>query len=284
MSPLQHKAMGQPDEDRPFAGAGQTEIFDIADFVIGRMVMEPGWTWQKNVRPIAGTERCMYHHLGYVLSGRLGVRMHDGTEGEIGPEEMFEIPPNHDAWVVGDEAWVAIDFRGARSYARPVAASTDRILATILFTDIVDSTKILERIGDAAWNDTLARHNEVLQLELDRYRGREVKKTGDGIMAVFDGPARAVECAASMVRRVREASIDIRAGLHTGEIELVPDDIRGVAVHLAARIMGLAGGGEVLVSSVTHDLLAGAGHTFESRGRHVLKGIEGEREVFRLLA
>lgn len=283
MSPLQHKAMGRPDEVRPFEGAGRTEIFEIADFVIGRMVMEPGWTWQKNVRPIAGTEQCLYHHLGYVLSGQLGVRMLDGTEAVIGPNEMFEIPPEHDAWVVGDEAWVAIDFRGARSYARPIAASADRVLATILFTDIVDSTRALERMGDAAWNDTLARHNELLQFELDRYRGREVKRTGDGILAVFDGPARAVECAAAMVRRMRDAGVEIRAGLHTGEIEVVPGDIHGVAVHFAARVMGLAGASEVLVSSVTHDLLAGASHTFESRGRHALKGIEGEREVFRLV-
>ena len=283
MSPLQHKAMGQPDEVRPYAGAGKTEIFDIADFVIGRMVMEPGWTWQENVRPIAGTDRCMYHHLGYVLSGQLGVRMHDGTEAVLGPDEMFEIPPGHDAWVVGDVPWVAIDFRGARSYARPIAASTDRILATVLFTDIVDSTKMLERVGDAAWNDILARHYELLQFELDRYRGREVKKTGDGIMAVFDSPARAVECAAAMAERVRDAGVEIRAGLHTGEIELVPNDIRGVAVHFAARVMSLAGPSEVLISGVTRDLLAGSGHAFESRGMHALKGIEGEREVFRLL-
>jgi len=278
---LQHKAMDRPDEVRPYAG-GRTEIFEMADFVIGRMIMEPGWTWQDNVRPIAGTERCTYHHLGYVLSGRLAVRMHDGDEAIIGPDEMYEIPPDHDAWVVGDEAWVAIDFRGARSYARPVVASGDRILATILFTDIVGSTATLERIGDAAWAGILAQHNELMQFELDRYRGREIKKTGDGIMAVFDGPARAVECAAAMARRVREAGLEIRAGLHTGEIELVPGDAHGMAVHMTARIMALAGPGEVLVSGVTHDLLTGSGHTFESRGRHELKGIEGAREVFAL--
>lgn len=102
-------------------------------------------------------------------------------------------------------------------------------------------------------------------------------------MAVFDSPARAVECAAAMAERVRDAGVEIRAGLHTGEIELVPNDIRGVAVHFAARVMSLAGPGEVLISGVTHDLLAGSGHAFESRGMHALKGIEGEREVFRLL-
>jgi class 3 adenylate cyclase len=195
----------------------------------------------------------------------------------------YEIPPDHDAEVVGDEPWVAIDFRGARSYARPIVASSDRILATVLFTDTVDSTATLERVGDAVWRDLLAQHNELVQFELDRYRGREVKKTGDGSMALFDGPARAVECAASIARRVRGVGLEIRCGLHTGEVEMVPDDVRGVAVHLAARIMSLAGPGEVLISSVTHDLLAGSALHFESRGRHGMKGIEGEREVFALV-
>ena len=202
MSKLQHKRFDHPDEVRPYAG-GKTEIFEMDDFVIGRMIMEPGWTWQKNVKPIAGTDRCLYHHLGFVMSGVLRVRMADGTEADIGPNEMYEIPPDHDAEVVGDESWVAVDFRGARSYARPVVASGDRILATVLFTDIVDSTATLQRVGDAAWRDMLAQHNELVQFELDRYRGREVKKTGDGSMCLFDGPARAVECAASIARRVR---------------------------------------------------------------------------------
>lgn len=282
MARLQHKSTEQPDEVRPYPG-GRTEIFELDDFVIGRMIMEPGWTWRKNVRPIAGTDRCMYHHLGYVVSGALHVSYEDGSEATIGPREIYEIPPGHDAEVVGDESWVAIDFRGARSYARPVVASADRILATILFTDIVDSTATLERVGDAVWRDMLAQYNEVVQFELDRYRGREVKETGDGSIALFDGPARAVECAASIARRVRAVGLDIRCGLHTGEVELVPQDVRGVAVHLASRIMALAGAGEVLISGVTHDLLAGSGLRFESRGRHELKGIEGEREVYALV-
>lgn len=281
MARLQHKKFSEPDEVRAYEG-GRNEIFDMDDFVIGRMIMEPGWTWQKNVRPIAGTERCTYHHLGYVVSGRLHIRMADGSEATIGPNEMYEIPPEHDAEVVGDQSWVAIDFRGARSYARPVVASGDRILATVLFTDIVDSTAALERVGDARWGEMLSQHNEVIQFELDRYRGREVKRTGDGSISLFDGPARAVECAASIVRKVREIGLEIRCGLHTGEVELVPDDVRGVAVHFAARVMALAGPGEVLVSGMTHDLLAGSGLAFESRGRHQLKGIEGERAIFAL--
>ena len=275
--------MDKPDEIRSFVG-GSTEIFDVSDFVLGKMTMEPGWRWDVNVRPIAGTDRCMYHHVGYVLSGRLHVEMPDGTEAILGPNEIFEIPPGHNADVVGDEAWVAIDFRGARSYARPVAASADRVLATILFTDIVESTKTLDRVGDARWADTLAEHNQLMQFELDRFRGREVKKTGDGIVAVFDGPARALECAASMVRRVRELGLEIRAGLHTGEIEVEAGDIHGVAVHIAARSMAVGGPGDVLMSAVTRDLVAWSGHRVRSLGMHQLKGIEGEREVFALEA
>jgi class 3 adenylate cyclase len=280
---LQHKSLDMPDEVRAYVGAGQTEVFEMSDFVIGRMVMEPGWRWSTNVRPIVGTDRCQYHHLGFVLQGRLHVQMHDGTEAVLGPNEMYEIPPDHDAWVIGDESWVALDFRGARSYARPLARDGDRVLATILFTDIVDSTKLATASGDARWADILARHNELMQIELDRYRGRAIKKTGDGILALFDGPGRAAHCAAAMVAAVREVGLEIRAGLHTGEVDLLQEDVGGLSVHEASRVMALAGSGEVLVSNVTHSLLASSDLRFESAGRHQLKGIDGEREVFRLL-
>jgi class 3 adenylate cyclase len=281
MARLQHKSVSKPDEVRPYP-LGQNELFEMDDFVVGRMVHEPGWQWSDHVRPIAGTDRCMYHHLGYVVSGRLHVTLEDGSEAEIGADEVFEIPPGHDARVVGDETWIAIDFRGARSYARPLSASSDRILATVLFTDIVDSTDQLRRIGDTAWRDTLGQHNELVQFELDRFRGRLIQHTGDGVVALFDGAARAVECAAAIAASVSTIGLQIRAGLHTGEVELVPEDVRGVAVHMASRIMNLAGPGEVLVSGVTREMLAGSNLAFESRGRHQLKGIDGERELFAL--
>ena len=208
----------------------------------------------------------------------------DGSELEIGPDMVYEIPPGHDAWVVGDDPWVALDFAGARAYARPVAGTGERILVTLLFTDIVESTATLERIGDAAWRDLLGQHQERMQVELDRYRGREIHTTGDGLLAVFDGSARAVTCAQAMVVASQELGLAIRTGLHTGEVEVVPGSVRGLAVHMAARIMALAGANEVLVSSTTYELLAGSDLTFESRGRHVLKGIAGDREVFALKA
>ena len=280
MARLQHKPVSRPDEVRPYP-LGQNEIFEMDDFVIGRMVHEPGWQWTRHVRPIAGTERCMYHHLGYAVSGRLHVEMEDGTESVIGPTEIFEIPPGHDATVVGDEPWIAIDFRGARSYARPVSASGDRILSTVLFTDIVDSTERLRTMGDTAWRDVLGQHNVLIQFELDRYRGRLIKHTGDGVVALFDGAARAVECAAAITAQVKTIGLQIRAGLHTGEVELVAEDVRGVAVHVASRIMDEAQPGE-LVSSVTRELLAGSNLAFDTRGLHRLKGIDGERELFAL--
>ena len=283
MAGVRRKPLSEPDEVRPYE-RGRTEIYELDEMVIGRMTMEPGWEWEKDVRPIAGTERCEYHHLGVCLSGVLRVELGDGSTADIGPQEAFEIPPGHLAWVIGDAPWVAVDFRGARSYARAVATSGDRILQTILFTDIVDSTATLHRVGDAKWRELLADHNDLLRLQLDRYRGRDIQHTGDGFLALFDGAARAVECAASMIRAVHGIGLQIRAGIHTGEVEIVSDGARGVAVHTAARIVALAGPDEVLVSSTTVDLLAGTDFTFASRGYHALKGLPGEREVFSLEA
>ena len=281
MARLQHKALEQPDEVRSYT-KGATEIFELDDFVIGRIVMHPGWRWIHDVKPIAGTDRCMNHHLGYVVRGTLHVELADGSQAEIGPREMFEIPPGHDAWVVGDEPWEAIDFRGARNYARLPMMSGDRVLATILFVDVVDSTATLERLGDAAWRDLLGQHHETIQLELDRFQGREVDRAGDGLLALFDGPARAVQCASAIARRARGIGLEVRAGLHTGEVELGAGGVRGVAVHVASRIAAMAGPGEVLVSSTTNELVTGSNLAFTSRGRHVLKGIAGERELFAL--
>ncbi len=282
MAKLQRKPLTEPDEVRPYE-RGRTEIYELDEMVIGRMTMEPGWEWDRDVKPLAQTEACQYHHLGVALSGVLHVEMVDGTTSEIGPDEAFEIPAGHHAWVVGDGPWVAIDFRGARSYARPVASTGDRVLETILFTDIVDSTAKLHAMGDAAWRELLAEHNDRMRIELDRFRGRDVGTTGDGFLALFDGAARAVQCAQAMAHSVRELGLSIRAGVHTGEVEHVPGNVRGVAVHTAARIMALAEADQVLVSGTTMELASGSGLVFESKGRHALKGIPGDREVFALV-
>jgi len=276
---LQRRDLKHPDEVREFTG-GQLEIFELDDVVVGRTIWQPGWRWSETVKPIAGTDLCEYHHLGYSISGRFRVQMPDGTEMEVPPNHLFEIPPGHDAWVVGDEPWIAIDWAGMRSFARPIAGRGERVLATILFTDIVDSTAIAERIGDGAWRELLAQHNERVRWELDRFRGREVATTGDGFLATFDGAERAVHCARAICSAAQEIGLMVRAGIHTGEVEVVPDNLRGLAVHVAARILALAGPGEVIVSWTTRDLLAGSAFSFVDRGSHELKGIAGPRTVF----
>jgi len=279
----QHRRLESPAETREFP-FGRVEIYEIGDAIVGKQVFEPGWRWSQSVGPIAGTSTCEYHHMGYSMQGRAPIALDDGSSYEIGPNEAYEIPPGHDAWVVGDDAWIAIDWAGMRSFARPVVGSGERILLTILFTDIVDSTAAAERLGDAAWRDLLGHYYERGRSELDRYRGREIDTTGDGFLALFDSSERAVRAGAAICRAATAIGIQTRAGVHTGEVELVPGNVRGVAVHLAARIMALAGPSEVLVSGTTHDLVAGSGLTFEDRGTHELKGITGARQVFALTA
>jgi class 3 adenylate cyclase len=281
MARLQRRRFSQPSEVR-LVPKGHVDIVELDDVVVGRMWFEPGWKWSRDVGPIAGTATCQYRHVGVVQTGVLVVEMDDGTTLRLEPGDVFEIPPGHDSEVVSDEPWVAIDFAGVRTFARPAEERGERILASILFTDIVDSTATAERIGDAAWKSLVARHNEVILGELDRYRGRMVKTTGDGILALFDGAERAVRCAAAICLAARAMGLAIRAGIHTGEVELVAGDVRGVAVHVAARILSLAGPSQVVVSATTQDLLAGSGLEFEDGGMHELKGLTGMRQVFRL--
>lgn len=156
----------------------------------------------------------------------------------------------------------------------------DRVLATVLFTDMVASTQLAAEVGDARWRELLAEHFRVIRRHLERYGGREIKTTGDGVLATFDGPARAVRCAIEVRDELRSVGIGVRAGLHTGEIELEDGDVAGLAVHIGARIAALAGDGEVFVSSTVRDLVIGSGLRFADRGTHGLKGVPGEWQIF----
>ena len=156
----------------------------------------------------------------------------------------------------------------------------DRVLATVMFTDIVDSTKRAAELGDREWRGLLDRHDEAVRQQLTRFRGNEVKNLGDGFLATFDGPARAVRCAAAISEAVRPLGIAVRSGLHTGEIELTPDDVTGIAVHIAARIAAEAEAGETVVSSTVRDLVAGSGLRFQDRGVHALKGLPEEVRLY----
>lgn len=258
------------------------DVVTLDEVAIGRFVFQPGWRWSRDVAPVVGTRSCQHRHLGYTISGTLGVRMDDGTEMTIGPGEAYEIPPGHDGWVVGEVPWESVEFTSAHEFAKPSEDLGERVLATILFSDIVDSTAIVERLGDSAWAKLVRAHNERIRAVIDRHRGREMATLGDGFLALFDGAARAVQAAASMDPSVADLGLRVRVGIHTGEVETAGGQARGVAVHAAARVAAVAGAGEVLVSGTTRDLLDGSSLDFEFLGEHELKGLRGARPLFRL--
>jgi class 3 adenylate cyclase len=160
------------------------------------------------------------------------------------------------------------------------APDHDRVLATVLFTDIVGATAHAERLGDRAWKDLLNRHHSLVRQELERFRGRELDTAGDGFFATFDGPARGVRCALAVRDVVRTLGIDIRAGVHIGECEVIGDKVGGIAVHTAARIMARSKPGGVLVSRTVKDLVAGSGLVFKEAGRHALRGVAEEWDLY----
>jgi class 3 adenylate cyclase len=202
---------------------------------------------------------------------------------EVGPGMLFEILPGHDAWVVGDEPVIQYDFAGMRTFALPAAARSERTLATLVSTDIVDSTATAEQVGPAAWATMLATLNAESRRQIDKFRGKLATTTGDGLIAMFDGAERAIRCGAAITEEAGRLGFGLRVGIHTGEVEVIPDNIRGVAVHLLTRVMALAEPGEVLVSGTTHELVADSGLRFEDRGMHELKGITGARQVWALV-
>jgi class 3 adenylate cyclase len=282
MPRLQYKSFASPDEVRSFPN-GQAEVVRLDESVIGRAVYEPGWRWSTAMPAIAGTDRCQLHHLGYSISGAIHVVTDDGQAIDIPPDSVYEIPPGHDAWVVGDDPWVTVEWTSARIFGLAPDRPGEGVVVTVLFTDIVDSTATLQRMGDTAWRDLLLIHNTRLRDQLNFFRGREVKTTGDGFLAVFDSATRAVRCGAAMALTARKIGLPIRVGVHTGEVEFVGDDARGLAVHAAARVMSVGGPDEVLVSSTTYDLLEGSGLNLEEAGIHEMKGLTGARRVFRLI-
>jgi len=190
-----------------------------------------------------------------------------------------ELDGDDHLFFAGDTDAVADEIEEFLTGVPPVLA-TDRVLATVLFTDIVGSSQKAAELGDRAWRKLLDAHDAVVRTQLERFRGREVKATGDGFLATFDGPARAIRCAGDLAGRLRSLGLDIRAGLHTGEVEVRGDDIGGIAVHTGARVAALAKAGEVLVSSTVKDLVAGSGIDFEDRGEHQLKGVPGTWKLF----
>jgi pimeloyl-ACP methyl ester carboxylesterase len=217
---------------------------------------------------------------------RSGDRIATVAEGRylaehIAGARFVELPGTDHIPAVGDVDSIINEVQefvtGERGIVEP-----DRVLATVLFTDIVDSTVRVVEMGDQRAQDLLEMHHALLQRQIDRFHGRRIKSTGDGVLATFDGPARAIRCTLAIVNEVRRLGIEIRAGLHAGEIDLVGDDVGGIAVHIAARVMAKAGANEVWVSSTVKDLVTGSGITFGDRGAHSLKGVPGEWQLFKV--
>ena len=277
------KNLRTPDETIRLPGNTE-ELVDLGDLTVGRSVQEPGWRWSTHTRPIVGGDWCKARHVGVVLSGRFGAQLKDGTILDLGPDDVYDIPPEHDGYTIGDEPCVLLEWSGLRAFVGFRAGSQGRILATLLFTDLVDSTVIASQLGDVAWRELLSRHFEAVRAQMERFGGREVKTTGDGLLATFAGPAQALHCAAAICRAANQDGLHLRAGVHVGEIELVGSDVRGVAVHEAARIMAKAGEDEILVSEITRTLALTSGLVFQDRGRHTLKGFQGQWRLFAYLA
>ncbi len=193
--------------------------------------------------------------------------------------KLLMLPGSDNLIWAGDQDAVIAEIQEFTTGVRPIT-EPDRVLATVMFTDIVDSTARAARLGDRRWRALLEDHDRLVRAELARRGGREVKRTGDGFLLTFDGPARAVRAADAIRQAVAGVGLEVRTGLHTGEIELADGDVAGVAVHIGARVAGLAGAGEILASSTVRDLVAGSGITFRDRGSHVLKGVPGRWRLF----
>ena len=214
-------------------------------------------------------------------TGDLNVKAAEGRwiAGQIPGARYVELPgDDHLAWV-GDTDALLDEVEEFLTGVRR-APSPDRVLATVLFTDIVGSTERLTQVGDQRWREMLDEHHRLVRRELERYRGREIDTAGDGFLSTFDGPARAIRCARAISDSVRSLGLEVRAGLHTGECELVGNRIAGIAVHTGARIVALARPGEILVSSTVKDLVAGSGIEFVEHGEHELKGVPGRWQLY----
>ena len=265
------------DERREFPG-GVVDVLSIGPLTFGLETLRSGWRWSEDVRPIAGTDRCEFHHVGYQISGRCAAEDRDGTVTEIGPGDLFDIPPGHDAWVIGDEPCITVDFQGVAGWALRGAASGT--LTTILFTDVVDSTALIARIGDAAWRRLQGLYLESIHGALAQHGGVLVDTAGDGALGQFDSPAAAVRAACGISAAAQRIGLQTRTSVHSGEVERHDGGLTGMAVHIGARVLAQAGPGEVLVTSTVRDLTLDAGLDYDERGSFELKGVPGARTLY----
>ncbi|MEX0734984.1 MAG: adenylate/guanylate cyclase domain-containing protein [Steroidobacteraceae bacterium] len=274
------RSFSEPDEAVEL-GPIRSEIIAFGGLTISHDTHQPGWRWSTDMKPAIKTESCQVRHIGMVLKGRLHVVCDDGTEFEAGPLELIDIPAGHDAWVVGDEPFETIGWGGGKTWMAPVTTLGERVLATVLLTDIVESTSIAERMGATAWGELLADFQFRTRDIVGQYRGRVVDFAGDGVLATFDGAARAIRCATALHAMADFLRLSVRSAVHAGEVEVAEDSIRGVTIHEASRMNALAQPGEVIVSETIAVLARDAGVTFDERGEFELRGLQGSRRLFR---
>ncbi len=241
-------------------------------------IFRSSYSWDvRSALPTISVPSLVVHRTGnrYYLVGH-GRYMAERIEGAT----YVELPGSDHAFFAGDQDAILNEIQAFLTGVRG-EPDIDRVLATVLFTDIVSSTDRAAELGDRRWREALDAHDRLVHEHIEHFRGRRIKTTGDGVLATFDGPARAIRCARAIGDEVRrKLGIEIRAGLHTGEVELRDDDIGGIAVALAARVMAEAGSGEVVVSSTVKDLVVGSGIEFDDRGLHELKGVPGEWRLY----
>ncbi len=238
-----------------------------------------GWMYDLDVRHVLPTIRVPTLVLHHRDAKRIPIEHGRDVAARIPNARFVELAGSANYIWAGDTGPMLAEIQAFLTGASPML-EPDRVLATVLFTDIVDSTVRARELGDTRWRDLLATHDRLVRESVERFRGRVVKTTGDGVLATFDGPARAVQAAGSIRSALGDVGLEMRAGLHTGEVEVTPSDIAGIAVHIAARISALAGPGEILTSSTVRDLVAGSGIVFEPRGTQRLKGIDEESRLF----
>jgi class 3 adenylate cyclase len=279
LSELFWKNLDEADE-RTSLPSLQIDLVEIGDLTVGRTIQQPGWRWSTHVKPLSDGEWCQIRHVGIVLSGVFGVEMDDGSSAQMRAGDVYHVPPGHDGFVVGSEPLVAIEWSGIRHWTSSISGLRTRMLRTILFTDLVSSTERLRESGDTAWRERISEHFEAAREILNRHGGVEVKTTGDGILATFDGTAQALQCAAAIIANAGRQGLDVRAGVHVGEVELVGKDIVGTAVHEAARIMSEAGASEIYASEITRTLAIPAGMRFKEIGERSLKGFDEPVKLF----
>ncbi len=260
----------------------RSEVVYVGGMTISRDVQQPGWRWSVHVRPLVGTEWCQLRHVEYAVRGRLHVLLQDGYEFEVVQGDVAVIPAGHDAWVVGDEPFESIAWSGVRGWMGSLGAGLERVLVTLVMTDIVGSTPLAKRLGDRAWGELIGQYLDAASNTIRRYRGQLVALTGDGVQARFDGAMRAIHCAIALRAEAVDVDIPTRTVVHTGEVEVAEGSLRGVALHEATRMLALAAQNEIVISATTRSLADEPGLGFVDLGEQELRGLPGSYRIYRL--